>query len=152
MRGGSRKLLYCSIHREESIAFANYHSRSPRVGLRSGGARERLCGRVVATGIPARFVGFFCCHSDPTTMASTCGGCTTSIRGICGSGAISHDPVRPRLTGQLAMNDPSFKPGDIASTSHGFLVFIGRDGAERRPDDPQRIPQAQAERFRSKVS
>lgn len=29
------------------------------------------------------------------------------------------------------MNDPSLKPGDIVSTSHGLLVFIGRDGAER---------------------
>jgi hypothetical protein len=39
------------------------------------------------------------------------------------------------------MNDAGLKPGDIVSTSHGFLVFIGRDGAERRPDDFQRIPQ-----------
>jgi hypothetical protein len=52
---------------------------------------------------------------------------------------------------QLAMNDPSPQPGDIVSTSHGFLVFIGRDGAERRPDNFQRIPQTQAERFRSTV-
>ena len=39
------------------------------------------------------------------------------------------------LTAQLAMNDPGLKPGDIASTGHGFLVFIGGDGARRRPDD-----------------
>jgi hypothetical protein len=39
------------------IAFAKYHSPSC-VGLPSGGAGERICGRV-ATGIPARSVGFF---------------------------------------------------------------------------------------------
>jgi hypothetical protein len=49
--------------------------------------------------------------------------------------SIQSDLENAELTGQLAMSDPSLKPGDIASTSHGFLVFIGRDGAERRPDD-----------------
>jgi hypothetical protein len=52
------------------------------------------------------------------------------------------------LTDQLAMNDPSLKPGDIVSTSRGLLVFIGRDGAERRPNDFEQIPQAQVERSR----
>jgi hypothetical protein len=45
------------------------------------------------------------------------------------------------------MNDPGLKPGDIASTGHGFLVFIGGDGARRRPDDFQRIPQTQRNDF-----
>jgi hypothetical protein len=35
------------------------------------------------------------------------------------------------LTGQPAMNDPGLKPEDIVSTGHGFLVFIGGDGAGR---------------------
>jgi hypothetical protein len=65
--------------------------------------------------------------------------------------SIQSDLENAELTDQLAMNDPSLKPGDIVSASHGLLVFIGRDGAERRPDDFQRIPQTQAERFRSTV-
>ena len=51
------------------------------------------------------------------------------------------------LTGQLAINDPGLKPGDIVSTGHGFLVFIGGDGAGLRPDDFQRIPQTQRNDF-----
>jgi hypothetical protein len=54
--------------------------------------------------------------------------------------SIQSDLENAELTDQLAMNDPSLKPGDIFSTSHGFLVFIGRDGAERRPDDFQGDP------------
>jgi cell shape-determining protein MreC len=62
--------------------------------------------------------------------------------------SIQSDQENVELTDQLAMNDPSLKPGDIVSTSHGLLVFIGRDGAERRPNDFERIPQAQVERSR----
>ena len=62
--------------------------------------------------------------------------------------SIQFDQENVELTDQLAMNDPSLKPGDIVSTSHGLLVFIGRDGAERRPNDFERIPQAQVERSR----
>jgi hypothetical protein len=51
------------------------------------------------------------------------------------------------LTGQLAMNDPGLKPEDIVSTGHVFLVFIGADGARRRPDDFQWIPQTQRNDF-----
>jgi hypothetical protein len=51
------------------------------------------------------------------------------------------------LTGQLAINDPGLGPGDIVSTGHGFLVFIGGDGAGRRPDDFQRIPQTRRSDF-----
>jgi hypothetical protein len=65
--------------------------------------------------------------------------------------SIQSDLENAELTDHLAMNDPSLKPGDIVSASHGLVVFIGRDGAERRPDDFQRIPQTQAERFRSTV-
>lgn len=65
--------------------------------------------------------------------------------------SIQSDLENAKLTDQLAMNDPTLKAGDIVSTSHGLLVFTGRDGAERRPDDFQRIPQTQAERFRSTV-
>ena len=45
--------------------------------------------------------------------------------------SIQSDPENAELTGQLAMNDPGLKPGDIVSTGHGFLVFIGGDGAGR---------------------
>ena len=62
--------------------------------------------------------------------------------------SIQSDQENVELTDQLAMNDPSLKPGDIVSTSHGLLVFIGRDGAERRPNDFERIPQVQVERSR----
>ena len=65
--------------------------------------------------------------------------------------SIQFDQENVELTDQLAMNDPSLKPGDIVSTSHGLLVFIGRDGAERRPNDFERIPQAQVERSRGMV-
>lgn len=65
--------------------------------------------------------------------------------------SIQSDQENVELTDQLAMNDPSLKPGDIVSTSHGLLVFIGRDGAERRPDDFERIPQAQVQRSRGMV-
>jgi hypothetical protein len=65
--------------------------------------------------------------------------------------SIQSDQENVELTDQLAMNDPSLKPGDIVSTSHGLLVFIGRDGAERRPNDFERIPQAQVERSRGMV-
>ena len=65
--------------------------------------------------------------------------------------SIQSDQENVELTDQLAMNDPSLKPGDIVSTSHGLLVFIGRDGAERRPNDFERIPQAQVERSREMV-
>jgi hypothetical protein len=65
--------------------------------------------------------------------------------------SIQSDLENAELTDQLAMNDPSLKLGDIVSTSHGLRIFIGRDGAERRPDDFQRIPQTQANRFRSTV-
>ena len=64
---------------------------------------------------------------------------------------IQSDQENAELTDQLAMNDPSLKPGDIVSTSHGLLVFIGRDGAERRPNDFERIPQVQMERSRGMV-
>jgi hypothetical protein len=67
------------------------------------------------------------------------------------SHTIQSDLENAELTDQLAMNDPTLKAGDIVSTSHGLLVFIGRDGAERRPDDFQRIPQTQSERLRSTV-
>ena len=53
--------------------------------------------------------------------------------------SIQSDLENAELTDQLAMNDAGLKPGDIVSTSHGFILFIGRDGAERRPDDFQRI-------------
>ena len=62
--------------------------------------------------------------------------------------SIQSDQENVELTDQLAMNDPGLKPGDIVSTSHGLLVFIGRDGAERRPNDFERIPQVQVERSR----
>jgi len=62
--------------------------------------------------------------------------------------SIQSDQENVELTDQLAMNDPSLKPGDIVSTSHGLLVFIGRDGAERRPNDFERIPRVQVERSR----
>lgn len=65
--------------------------------------------------------------------------------------SIQFDQENVELTDQLAMNDPGLKPGDIVSTSHGLLVFIGRDGAERRPNDFERIPQAQVERSRGMV-
>ena len=65
--------------------------------------------------------------------------------------SIQSDQENVELTDQLAMNDPSLKRGDIVSTSHGLLVFIGRDGAERRPDDFERIPQAQVQRSRGMV-
>lgn len=65
--------------------------------------------------------------------------------------SIQSDQENVELTDQLAMNDPGLKPGDIVSTSHGLLVFIGRDGAERRPNDFERIPQAQVERSRGMV-
>ena len=65
--------------------------------------------------------------------------------------SIQSDQENVELTDQLAMNDPSLKPGDIVSTSHGLLVFIGRDGAERRPNDFERIPQAQVQRSRGMV-
>jgi cell shape-determining protein MreC len=65
--------------------------------------------------------------------------------------SIQSDQENVELTDQLAMNDPSLKPGDIVSTSHGLLVFIGRDGAERRPNDFERIPQAQVERSQGMV-
>jgi lysozyme family protein len=42
--------------------------------------------------------------------------------------SVQSDQEDPELTDQLAMNDPSLKPGDIVSTSQGLLVFIGRDG------------------------
>ena len=86
-------------------------------------------------------------------MASTCGAYTTSIRGICGSGAIPHDPFDPvqpgkrRTNGSTCHERPGLKPGDMVSTAHGFLVFIGGDGARRRPDDFQRIPQTQRNDF-----
>jgi hypothetical protein len=67
------------------------------------------------------------------------------------SHTIQSDLENAELTDQLAMNDPTLKAGDIVSTSHGLLVFIGRDGAERRPDDFRRIPQTQSERLRSTV-
>ena len=65
--------------------------------------------------------------------------------------SIQSDQENAELTDQLVMNDASLKPGDIVSTSHGLLVFIGRDGAERRPNDFERIPQTQAERSRLMV-
>jgi hypothetical protein len=65
--------------------------------------------------------------------------------------SIQSDQENAELTDQLAMNDPSLKPGDIVSTSHGLLVFIGRDGAERRPNDFERIPQTPVERSRLMV-
>lgn len=65
--------------------------------------------------------------------------------------SIQSDQENVELTDQLAMNDPGLKPGDIVSTSHGLLVFIGRDGAERRPNDFERIPQAQVQRSRGMV-
>jgi hypothetical protein len=65
--------------------------------------------------------------------------------------SIQSDQENVELTDQLAMNDPSLKPGDIVSTSHGLLVFIGRDGAERRLNDFERIPQVQVERSRGMV-
>ena len=65
--------------------------------------------------------------------------------------SIQSDQENVELTDQLAMNDHSLKPGDIVSTSRGLLVFIGRDGAERRPNDFERIPQTQAERSRLTV-
>ena len=65
--------------------------------------------------------------------------------------SIQFDQENVELTDQLAMNDPGLKPGDIVSTSHGLLVFIGRDGAERRPNDFERIPQAQVQRSRGMV-
>jgi hypothetical protein len=43
--------------------------------------------------------------------------------------SIQSEQENAELKDQLAMNDPSLKPGDIVSTSHGLLVFIGRDGA-----------------------
>ena len=65
--------------------------------------------------------------------------------------SIQSDQENVELTDQLAMNDPSLRPGDIVSTSHGLLVFIGRDGAERRPNDFERIPQAQVQWSRGMV-
>ena len=74
---------------------------------------------------------------------------TTSIREFVAqarSHTIHSNLENGELTGQLAMNDPGLKPGDIVSTGHGF-VFIGGDGARRRPDDFQRIPQTQRNDF-----
>ena len=36
---------------------------------------------------------------------------------------------------QRAMSDPTLRPGDIISTSNGWLVFVGRDESKRRPSD-----------------
>lgn len=86
----------------------------------------------------------------PQQWRQRVGGCTTSIREFVAqarSHTIHSNLENGELTGQLAMNDPGLKPGDIVSTGHGFLVFIGGDGARRRPDDFQRIPQTQRNDF-----
>jgi hypothetical protein len=91
----------------------------------------------------------------PQQWPRTCGGCTTSIGEFVAEArshtihSIQSDLENAELTDRLAMNDPSLKPGDIVSTSRGFLHR--RDGAQRRPDDFPRIPETQAERFRSTV-
>jgi hypothetical protein len=64
------------------------------------------------------------------------------------------DPVQPdeediKAADQRAMNDPSLKPGDIISTSKGFLVFVGREDGERQLSDfrsaaESEIPAAQS--------
>lgn len=45
-----------------------------------------------------------------------------------------------------AMNDPSLQPGDIVSTSQGFVVFVGREGEEHHPGDFRPAPHPQSPR------
>ena len=50
-----------------------------------------------------------------------------------------------REAADRAMNDPSLRPGDVVSTSQGFVVFVGRD-EQHQPSDFQPLPRASSSR------